>query len=117
MSYTKKEFKNGLRLITSLKKETKAVTLLVMLKVGSRFEDKDISGISHFIEHLSFKGTKKRPNTEIISRELDEIGAQFNAFTSKEYTGYYIKTTQQNLPLAADMLSDMFLILNLRLRK
>jgi len=108
LSYTKKEFKNGLRLITSLKKETKAVTLLVMLKVGSRFEDKDISGISHFIEHLSFKGTKKRPNTEIISRELDEIGAQFNAFTSKEYTGYYIKTTQQNLPLAADMLSDMF---------
>jgi len=107
LKYEKREYKNGLRLLTSYRKETKAVTLLIMLKVGSRFEDNEYRGISHFIEHLTFKGTKRRPNTETLSRELDEIGAQFNAFTSKEYTGFYIKTIEKNLPLAFDMLSDM----------
>ena len=83
------------------------ITALVMLKVGSRFETSKINGVSHFVEHLMFKGTKKRPNTLVISKELDSIGAEYNAFTSKDYTGYYIKASKDKIGLALDLLSDM----------
>lgn len=102
-----KELSNNAKLILAPRKETDAVTLLVMFKVGSRFETKDNNGVSHFIEHLYFKGTKKRPNTNILSQELDKVGAQFNAFTGKDYTGYYIKVAKQHIELAFDILSDM----------
>ena len=102
-----KRLKNGSTLILAPRKETDAVTLLVIFKVGSRFENKDNNGVSHFIEHLYFKGTKKRPNTNILSQELDKVGAQFNAFTGKDYTGYYIKVAKHNIELAFDILSDM----------
>ncbi|MFW0862552.1 MAG: M16 family metallopeptidase [Candidatus Komeilibacteria bacterium] len=102
-----KELSNNAKLILAPRKETDAVTLLVMFKVGSRFENRANNGVSHFIEHLYFKGTKKRPNTDAISQELDKVGAQFNAFTSKDYTGYYIKVAKQHIDLAFDILSDM----------
>ena len=83
------------------------MTLLVLCRVGSRYESKDTNGASHFIEHLMFKGTKKRPNTQAISRELDRYGAEYNAYTDKDVTGYYIKMDAAKTPLAIDMLHDM----------
>ena len=88
-------------------KETKAITFEVLYKVGSREENKNNNGVSHFVEHLMFKGTEKRPKTVNISKELDSIGAEYNAFTGKDHTGYYIKAAQKNLPLAIEILADM----------
>src|SRR3989338_7779233 len=105
--FHKTNLKNGLRLITVPNKGTKAVTVLILLPVGSRYETKDIGGLSHFIEHMMFKGTEKRPTSLDISKELDGIGAEFNAFTSKDYTGYYIKSSADKVELAFDILSDM----------
>lgn len=87
--------------------ETKATTVLVLAKVGSRYEKALNNGVSHFIEHLMFKGTNKRPDTHTLSKELDKVGAEYNAYTSKEYTGYYIKVNYENQELAFDMLSDL----------
>lgn len=98
---------DGSVIILAPKKDTKAVTFQVLYKVGSRNEGPSINGASHFVEHLMFKGTKKRPNTKIISRELDGIGAMYNAFTGKDHTGYYIKADATHLELAIDVLSDM----------
>ncbi len=88
-------------------KETQAITVLVLIKTGARYEDKSNLGVAHFIEHLLFKGTKKRPNSLAITKELDGIGAEFNAFTSKDKTGFYIKAPKNHLELALDILSDM----------
>ena len=79
----------------------------MLFKVGSRYENKNINGISHYIEHLMFKGTAKRPNTLSISKELDAFGAEYNAFTGKDYTGYYIKINSEKKEQAMDVLSDM----------
>src|SRR3989344_9511190 len=98
---------NGITLLTAPLKETQAITVLVLVKVGSRYEPLKLNGVSHFIEHLLFKGTKKRPKSLDISKELDGIGADYNAFTSKQHTGYYIKASKQHLALALEMLSDM----------
>ncbi|MBU1164934.1 insulinase family protein [Patescibacteria group bacterium] len=105
--YKQKTLKNGLRLILSPLKETQAVTVLVLVGVGSRHEEKQINGISHFIEHMMFKGTNKRPTSLDITKELDSVGASFNAFTSKDHTGYYIKISSDKVELAFDLLSDM----------
>lgn len=105
--HKKQKLKNGVRLITAPLKETQTASLLVLVKVGSRQEDKKLEGVSHFIEHLMFKGTKKRPTTLDLSKELDGIGAEYNAYTGKDVTGYYIKTDSKHLSLAIDMLSDM----------
>src|SRR3989339_924866 len=86
---------------------TKTVTILVLAPVGSRYETKATSGLSHFIEHLMFKGTKRRPTTLVLTREIDRLGAEYNAFTSKEYTGYYIKAGAAYTNIALDILSDM----------
>ncbi len=86
---------------------SKALTIMAMFPVGSRYEDKEISGASHFVEHMLFKGTQKRPTHLEISRELDAFGAEYNAFTSKDYTGYYIKTGEVNMEKAFDWLSDI----------
>lgn len=88
---------------------TKSATVLMMVGTGSRYETKDISGISHFLEHMMFKGTEKRPGYLDISQELDSIGAEYNAFTSKEYTGYYAKAGMENFDLILDVVSDIFL--------
>jgi predicted Zn-dependent peptidase len=105
--YQKTKFKNGLTLITAPLKGTKAVTVLVLVRVGSRYETKEINGVSHFVEHLVFKGTKKRPTSLDITKELDSVGAEFNAFTAKDHTGFYIKAAAEEIELAFDVLSDM----------
>jgi len=105
--FKKYTLKNGLRVIVAPMHETKAMTALVLVKVGSRYEKRKINGVSHFVEHLLFKGTKKRPTSLDISKELDGIGAEYNAFTSKDHTGYYIKANYEKAELALEMLSDM----------
>jgi predicted Zn-dependent peptidase len=107
--HKKTTFNNKVRLITVPSKDTKAVTVLFLFGVGSRYESKNVNGVSHFIEHLMFKGTKKRPTTLDISKELDSVGAEFNAMTSKDYTGYYIRIDNKKAELAVDILSDMLL--------
>src|SRR3989338_4771372 len=107
MMYQKQKLTNGLTLITAPLKETKAATVLVLLPVGSRYETKNLNGASHFVEHLLFKGTKKRPTSLDLTKELDAVGAEYNAFTSKDHTGYYIKAASNHLELAFDILSDM----------
>ncbi|MBT6294847.1 MAG: insulinase family protein [Candidatus Magasanikbacteria bacterium] len=98
---------NGARIILIPQDNTASLTTLVMYPVGSRFETEKLQGVSHYIEHLMFKGTKKRKNTLILTREIDRLGAQYNAFTSKEYTGYYIKADAGFSNIASDILSDM----------
>lgn len=105
--YQSQTLDNKLRVITVPLKETKAVTVLVIAKVGSRYETGNIRGISHFLEHMSFKGTNKRPTALSISKELDSVGAEFNAYTSKDHTAYYIKADARHIDLALDLLSDM----------
>lgn len=99
---------NGIQLITAHRADTQAVTVLVLVKIGSRYEPLELNGVSHFIEHLLFKGTVKRPSSQHLSRLLDGIGAEYNAFTGKDHTGYYVKAAAEHLTLALDVLSDMF---------
>jgi len=86
-----------------------SATVLVMVGAGSRYENKKNSGISHFLEHMAFKGTKTRPNAMIISSQIDGMGGEFNAFTGKETTGYYIKSSIKNVSTSLDILSDLLL--------
>ncbi|MSR71478.1 MAG: insulinase family protein [Candidatus Taylorbacteria bacterium] len=109
MNYKRKVLKNGLRIITVPLKENPSVTVLVMVEAGSKYETKKISGISHFLEHMCFKGTRKRPRAIDISRELDSIGSQCNAFTSQEFTGYYAKSDPKHLDTILDVISDIYL--------
>lgn len=107
--YKKQTLKNGIRLITAPLKETQTASLLVMVKVGSRYETDRDSGLAHFVEHMMFKGTKRRPTTLALSKELDSVGAEFNAFTGKDTTAYLIKADSRHLSLSIDVLSDMLL--------
>lgn len=100
---------NGLRLLTVPMPQVKSATALIMVETGSRYETRKISGLSHFLEHMIFKGTKKRPTTLEISSLIDGIGGAFNAFTGKEYTGFYVKAESARLELVLDVLSDMLL--------
>ena len=86
-----------------------AVTVLTMVSTGSKYENKDTNGLSHFLEHMVFKGTEKRPKSIDIARELESIGAQYNAFTSQEYTGYYAKVNAEHIDIALDVVSDIYL--------
>lgn len=87
--------------------DTKSVTGLVMFPVGSRYEPKHLNGASHYIEHLMFKGTTNRKNTLTLTREIDRLGAEYNAFTGKETTGYYVKADASYSRVIVDILSDM----------
>jgi len=107
--YTKSTLPNGLRVVTSPMQGAKSVAVMVMVAAGSRYETKDTSGIAHFAEHMFFKGTEKRPTARDISAEVDGIGGEFNAFTGKEYTGYYIKCAAEHRSLALDVLADQLL--------
>ncbi|MDP2671078.1 MAG: pitrilysin family protein [bacterium] len=104
-----KKLRNNLSLMTVNLPAFKSVTILVFVATGSRYEIKRTNGIAHFAEHMFFKGTKKRPTAADISATIDGIGGEFNAFTSKEYTGYYVKGSSQHLDLIMDVLSDMLL--------
>ncbi len=105
----KKILKNGLRILAVPVKNAKSVTVLILVGTGSKYETKDINGLSHFLEHMFFKGTKKRPTTLKISETLDMIGGAYNAFTSKEVTGFWAKVDKKHTDVALDWISDMFL--------
>lgn len=107
--YQKTTLSSGLRVITVPMPQVKSATALVMVEAGSRYESQKVNGLSHFLEHMIFKGTKTRPSSLAISSLIDGIGGQFNAFTSKEYTGFYVKAESRHLNLILDVLSDMLL--------
>src|ERR1700736_1428471 len=99
---------NGIRVITEQMAHVRSVSLGVWIGTGSRRESSDENGISHFIEHMVFKGTKNR-SAEKIAREVDSIGGNMDAFTAKECIGFNIKVLDEHLPIAMDVLSDLVL--------
>ncbi len=108
MGYQKTVLDNGIKVITEEIPYLKSVSIGVWLQTGSRDEQPHENGISHFIEHLLFKGTEKRTAFD-IAKEVDSVGGTLNAFTGREYTCFYAKVIDKNLPLAIDLLSDIFL--------
>lgn len=109
INFSKTTLSNGLQVITAPVNHTNTVSVLFLVGAGSRYENSKQNGLSHFLEHMFFKGTKKRPTSLDISRELDAVGANFNAFTAEEYTGFYVRVEKTHFPLALDILSDMIL--------
>src|SRR6266496_2733522 len=98
---------NGLRLLTASMPQVASTTCFVFLAAGSRYETRDTNGIAHFAEHMFFKGTERRPTAREIGMEVDSLGGEFNAFTSKEYTGYYVRCAADYRDHALDVLVDM----------
>ena len=109
MKFTKHTLPNGLRVILVPEPQSLAATVLVLVEAGSNYETKQNNGISHFLEHMCFKGTEKRPRAIDISSELDAMGAHYNAFTSNEYTGYYAKVQPKYFDRALDIVADIYL--------
>lgn len=107
MKFTKKTLPNGLRVIAAPMQSTDTVTLLVLVGTGSSYESQKINGLSHFLEHMFFKGTKNYPKPGELDRMLDAVGAIHNAFTSREETGYWVKTDARHFPLALNFVSDI----------
>jgi predicted Zn-dependent peptidase len=106
--YRKDTLSNGIRVVSETLPKSRSVSIGVWVKVGSRHEPREIGGVSHFIEHLFFKGTEKRTAKD-IAIEVDSIGGEMNAFTSQETTTYYAKVVDEHLPVAIDILSDILL--------
>lgn len=106
-NYKIQKLENGLNLITVKIDSVDTVNTIVYFPVGSRYESPEDNGISHFIEHMMFKGTEKRPNTLILSEELDNMGAIYNAYTSKDMTAYYIKSSKNDIEKNIGILGDM----------
>lgn len=106
--YKTHTLKNGLTIIGEEIPYLKSITLGVWINAGSRIENKEVSGVSHFIEHMMFKGTKNRTSKDIAS-QIDNLGGQINAFTSKECTCYYVKLLDEHIDYGIDILSDMIL--------
>ena len=109
MKFKKKILKNGLRAIVAPMKDSPTVTALILVETGSKYETKKINGLSHFLEHMCFKGTIKRRNSQMISTELDALGTNYNAFTGQEYTGYYVKGDTKNFKKIFDIVADIYL--------
>lgn len=107
--FRKTTLRNGLRIITIPQKSSQAVTVLILVGTGSKCETKKINGISHFLEHMMFKGTKKRPTPIGVAESLDKIGGIYNAFTGQDFTGYFAKVETSQFELAFDWVSDIFL--------
>lgn len=107
MNYKLTKLNSGLRVLVVPIPSLSSVTLTVWVKTGSRNETEKNNGVSHFLEHMLFKGSKKRPTAKDISEVVDGIGGEFNAGTSKDYTNYYVKCRRENLETAFDVLSDM----------
>jgi predicted Zn-dependent peptidase len=98
---------NGLRVLSADMQQVQSVTCMIMLAAGSRYETPETNGIAHFAEHMFFKGTERRPTARDIGMEVDSLGGEFNAFTSKEYTGYYVRCAAEYRDRALDVLVDM----------
>jgi predicted Zn-dependent peptidase len=105
--YDLQKLNNGLQTLTIPMQGTKTVTVLAMVKTGSRYENERNNGISHFLEHMFFKGTENRPTSVDIAGELDGVGGEYNAFTGKEYTGFFVKVSSDKTELAMDVVSDI----------
>jgi predicted Zn-dependent peptidase len=106
-AYERQTLPNGLRLLTAPMPSAQSVSCFLMFAAGSRYETRETNGIAHFSEHMFFKGTERRPTARDIAGEVDAIGGEFNAFTSKEYTGYYVKCAAEHRDVALDVLVDM----------
>lgn len=98
---------NGLRLALQPMPSTYSASLVILVGVGSRYEDDAEAGISHFLEHMLFKGTERRPNAQIIADTIERVGGRFNAATSRETTTYYTKVPHTHSALGLDVLADM----------
>lgn len=107
MKFAKKRLKNGLRVIVAPMESTNTITVLVLVGTGSNYETREINGLSHFLEHMFFKGTKKYPKPGELDKLLDSVGAMHNAFTSREETGYWIKIDAKQFSLAMTFVSDI----------
>jgi predicted Zn-dependent peptidase len=105
--YERHTLSNGLRVLTAPMPQAQSVSCFVMLAAGSRYETPETNGIAHFAEHMFFKGTERRPTARDICSEIDGIGGEFNAFTGKEYTGYYVRCAAHARDVALDVLVDM----------
>ncbi len=102
-----KTLDDKLKVVAKEMSHVESASVIVWIKTGSRYEPKELNGISHLIEHMIFKGSKKRDNALKISLAIEEIGGKINAFTSEEYTGFYVKVPANYLSLGLDVLSDM----------
>lgn len=109
LPYKKTILPNGVTYIYVSQPGSLATTALILVSTGSEYETKEINGISHFLEHLCFKGTKNRPTSNLIAEELDALGAEYNAFTGSEVTGYYAKAANKNFEKILDVVSDLYL--------
>ncbi len=109
VNFKKTTLPNGLRIITVPTKGNPSVMVLVVVETGSNYETKSQNGLSHFLEHMCFKGTTKRPKASLIAKELDGLGAQNNAFTSNELTGYYAKAAKKHFSKLFEIISDLYL--------
>ncbi|MGB3922258.1 MAG: pitrilysin family protein [Minisyncoccia bacterium] len=109
MKFKKTTLPNGLRVITVPVVGNPSVMVMVMVETGSNYETKSENGLSHFLEHVCFKGTTNRPTVNGIAAELDGLGAKTNAFTSNEYTGYYAKASRKHLPKLVEIIADLYL--------
>src|SRR6478609_2290301 len=105
--FERRRLGNGLRVVTAPLDHAQSVACFVMLAAGSRYEEQGNRGIAHFAEHMFFKGTERRPSSRDLTTLVDGIGGEFNAFTSKEYTGYYVRCAGADRDVALDVLIDM----------
>jgi predicted Zn-dependent peptidase len=105
--FERQRLDNGLRILSASMPQVQSVTCMIMLAAGSRYETPETNGIAHFSEHMFFKGTERRPTAREIGMEVDALGGEFNAFTSKEYTGYYVRCAADHRDQALDVLVDM----------
>lgn len=108
-NFEKEIFENGLRVITVPMPATRSVTVMVMVAAGSRHEERRVNGLSHFMEHMFFKGAQRYPDSMAVASAIDSVGGVFNAFTSEERVGYYVKLSSSKTRIAYDVLSDMML--------
>ena len=108
MKYTLTTLENGIRVITSERPDIESVSLGVWVKTGSAYEEESINGISHFLEHMVFKGSAKR-NLVQISEDIEDVGGQINAYTAREFTAFYARMLKDDAELALDVISDMLL--------
>ncbi len=106
-TFERHTLENGLRVLAAPMPQAQSVSCFIMLAAGSRYETPEANGIAHFSEHMFFKGTERRPRARDISAEIDAIGGEFNAFTGKEYTGYYVRCATEFRDVALDVLVDM----------
>lgn len=109
MKYDVHTLSNGLRVVLVPMPQTSTATVVVMTGTGSRYETAAENGLAHFLEHMFFKGTKKRTSARAISEELDATGSVYNAFTAKDHTAYYAKVSSRYIDTALDVISDVFL--------